>query len=217
MNGQWIDVAAFDPAGDGTTDDAPALQAAVDAVSPVGGLRFEPGTRYYVGEPVEVPVDTVRRIEGNNALLLVDGTYPALRLVGGKDDHGAAPRPPNQDRKRREFNTVVDTLQCSSVDNDYVGTGIELVQTFATRITSCHCTGLEDGIRLSDINRNLIIDGNHVYDNGRYGLFFDDVNLHQCNVYGNHLSYHEIDVYVTGGNHANYLSTARESRRSRRA
>ena len=45
------------------------------------------------------------------------------------------------------------------------------------------------GIRLTERNRNLLVDSCHVYNCAGVGVFFDRVNLHQTNVHGNHISY----------------------------
>ncbi len=45
------------------------------------------------------------------------------------------------------------------------------------------------GIHLVDRNRNIIVSNCHVYENKGIGIFYDNVNLHQSNIVGSHISY----------------------------
>ena len=56
------------------------------------------------------------------------------------------------------------------------------------------------GIHLVNRNRNVIISDCHIYENRGVGIFYDQVNLHQSNIVGCHISYNgQGGVVVKGG------------------
>ena len=59
------------------------------------------------------------------------------------------------------------------------------MQTTISQVLVRNC---KHGIHLVERNRNFILADSHLYDNSGYGLFFDDCNLHQTIVHGNHIS-----------------------------
>ncbi len=52
-----------------------------------------------------------------------------------------------------------------------------------------HLRGLLHGVHLAGNNRNVLIDACHIYENRGIGIYYDDVNLHQSNIVGCHISY----------------------------
>ncbi|HAL71241.1 MAG TPA: hypothetical protein DCP71_05650 [Verrucomicrobiales bacterium] len=57
------------------------------------------------------------------------------------------------------------------------------------------------GIRLTPRNRNVLISDCHLYDNSGIGVFLDNLNLHQINIVGSHISYNRGGGVVSrGGN-----------------
>jgi parallel beta-helix repeat protein len=55
------------------------------------------------------------------------------------------------------------------------------------------------GIHLTGTNRNIIISDCHIFDNSGAGIFYDNVNLHQSNITGSHISYNKRGGIVTKG------------------
>ncbi len=58
-------------------------------------------------------------------------------------------------------------------------------------VSRVHMRKLLHGIHLAGNNRNVLIDACHIYENKGIGIFYDDVNLHQSNIVGSHISYCE--------------------------
>jgi hypothetical protein len=54
-------------------------------------------------------------------------------------------------------------------------------------------------VHLTDRNRNVIISACHFYHNRGFGVYFDQVNLHQTNIVGTHISYCSGGAIVTRG------------------
>jgi hypothetical protein len=50
----WVDVRAFGARGDGVTDDAPAIQAAINSLRGTGGIVFIPAGTYLIGSTITV-------------------------------------------------------------------------------------------------------------------------------------------------------------------
>ncbi|WP_303659899.1 right-handed parallel beta-helix repeat-containing protein [Haladaptatus salinisoli] len=84
----WHDAVAYGATGDGASDDAPALQSAVDAAADGGGTVYLPPGTYRVESPVTLRSGVRFRGEGMGATTLVaDGDdYAALEGFGTADD-----------------------------------------------------------------------------------------------------------------------------------
>jgi hypothetical protein len=71
------------------------------------------------------------------------------------------------------------------------------MQLTLTRLLVRHC---RHGVHLVKRNRNVLVSDCHIYENRGVGVFLDDVNLHQTNVTGSHISYNDAGgVVVRGG------------------
>jgi hypothetical protein len=69
--------------------------------------------------------------------------------------------------------------------------GIEASGTMMLTVHMALIRGCRHGVRLVKRNRNIIISDCHIYSNRGIGVFYDDVNLHQSNVTGCHISYND--------------------------
>ena len=58
-------------------------------------------------------------------------------------------------------------------------------------ITRVHVRKVLHAIHLVGNNRNIILSDCHLYENGGIGVFYDNVNLHQSNIVGCHISYND--------------------------
>ena len=67
------------------------------------------------------------------------------------------------------------------------------------------------GIHLINRNRNFILAECHLYENKITGLFLDNVNLHQTNIIGNHISYNAFaGIHVLNGEVRNIQITGND-------
>jgi len=175
--------------GDGVTDDTAALQHAIDVGD--GLLEFNKGT-YRISR--SLLLDTTRqgfgavRGAGGTTRLEMHGPGPAIRVVG--DHRGTATpttfRPSTWADERFPTLTEFEVLGAHPEAD-----GIELIKTMQCTISRVLVRKCRDGIRLTQRNRNFVLSDSHLYDNARYGLFFDQCNLHQIIVHGNHISYNK--------------------------
>jgi hypothetical protein len=179
----------FGAVGDGKADDTAALQHAVDDGD--GVLELSRGT-YRITQPIVLDLTQrgylgVRGDQGT-ARLVMAGAGPALRVVGGH--RGSADpktvRPATWDRERFPVFSGFEILgEHPEAD------GIELVRTMQCTVSSVLVRECRHGIHLVERNRNFILTGSHIYRCSDTGLFFDECNLHQVNIFGNHISYNQ--------------------------
>lgn len=197
-------------AADGTTDDSAALQALLDNADG-RAVEFIPGATYRISTGLVVDVSKVRGIIGNNATLLIDGPGPAITLQGSKSVGSATPlATENQTLSHTEYTPFVRNLKIASYNRSYQGTGIRLSGTFGTMITECHLFNLNHGIEVGDINRNLVITDNVIWDCVGNGLYWNGGDCHQVNVVGNHISHCSRAVHVNDTELKNIRFTAND-------
>ncbi len=179
----------FGAAGDGTTDDTAALQQALAAGD--GVLHLSKGT-YRISRPIVLDLPRqgygAVRGDGGTARLVMTGPGPALRIVG---DHQGTARPASykpQTWDRERFPTISGV---EIVGEHAEAVGIELRKTTKANITNVLVRRCRHGIHLVERNRDFILADSHLLDNHEYGLFFDQCNLHQIIVHGNHISWNK--------------------------
>jgi hypothetical protein len=182
----FLTVLDFAAKGDGQADDAPAIQAIIDAKA--GTIRFPAGT-YRLTKPLVIDLDKVgftSIVADGTARLVMAGPGPAIRFVG---NHGgtAAPRsvkPEVWDRQR------MPSVEGIAIVGDHPeADGIEAAGTMQLTVRGVHIRKCRHGIRLVERNRNVLIDACHIYENSGCGVFLDSVNLHQTNISASHISY----------------------------
>jgi hypothetical protein len=124
------------------------------------------------------------------------GPGPALRFVG---THFKSADPPNFEPRvwQNQRMPLVDGLEI--IGDHAESIGIEAVGTMQLTITRTRMQGLLHGIHLVKNNRNILIADCHIYDNRGIGIFYDNVDLHQSNVVGSHISYNKGGGIVTRG------------------
>lgn len=179
-------VREFGARGDGKTDDAQAIQHAVQKGD--GTLQFPRGD-YVISRPIAVALQTHGRISitgDGTARLLMTGAGPALHLIG-THRRTAEPGDFNEEYWRRERMPIVHGLEIVGRHAQADGVRVEgVMQPTLDRLLIRRC---RHGIHLANRDRNVIISDCHIYDNSGVGLFLDSVNLHQINIHGNHISY----------------------------
>lgn len=179
------DVRELGAKGDGVADDTAAIQRAVNAG---GAVHFSKGT-YRLTKTVLVELDKtgfVSLVGDGTARVVMAGAGPAFKFLG---THGGTADPeqfkPNVWERQRM--PVVDSLAIEGAHAE--ADGIEAEGTMQITITRSHLRSLRHGIHLAVRNRNVLISDCHIYHCTGIGVFYDNVNLHQSNITGSHISY----------------------------
>ena len=144
---------------------------------------------YRITQPLVIDLDKVgftAVTADGTATLRMDGPGPALRFVGTHaGTAGPASFKPNvwdQQRTPR-----VDGLEI--VGDHPEADGIEAAGTMQLTVHGVTIRKCRHGVHLVKRNRNVLISACHIYENSGIGVFYDDVNLHQSNIVGCHISY----------------------------
>jgi hypothetical protein len=181
--------------GDGKTDDTTAVQNAMDAG---GAVRFARGT-YRLTKSIVVDLDKTGFISLNGdgvARFVMEGAGPAFKFVG---THGgtADPKSLKPEIFARQRTPMVDGIEIVGAHAE--ADGIEATGTMQLTITRVAVHEARHGIHLTVRNRNVIISDCHLYHNTGIGVFYDNVDLHQSNIIGSHISYNAGGGVVTRG------------------
>lgn len=183
--------------GDGQTDDSAALQKLVDTQ---GSVRLPKG-RYRLTKTITVDLAKTgyAAISGDGtAQVIMAGPGPAFRFVG-THDKSADPwnfQPQVWDRQRAPAVTGLEIVGAHAEADGIEATGTMQLTVEHTLIRECR-----HAIHLTKLNRNIIISACNLYHNSGIGVFYDDVNLHQSNIVGCHISYNGGGGVVSrGGN-----------------
>jgi hypothetical protein len=183
--------------GDGQADDTAALQRLIDTQ---GSVRLPKG-RYRLTKTVIVDLAKTgyASVSGDGtAQVIMAGPGPAFHFVG-THDKSADPwnfQPKVWDRERAPAVTGLEIVGAHAEADGIEATGTMQLTVEHTLIRECR-----HGIRLTKLNRNIIISACNLYHNSGIGVFYDDVNLHQSNIVGCHISYNGGGGIVSrGGN-----------------
>lgn len=183
-------------AGDGVTDDAPALQRLIHRSA--GAITLPPGT-YLLRKTVVIDLAKVgfTALDGQGvATLKMVGEGPALRFVGSHTTGTAAPdsfKPEVWQKERTPLVRDLEIIGAKTPDETpekmAAADGIQADGTMQLSLRGVVLRQLRHGVHLVNRNRNVLIDGCHIYENSGIGVFYDHVNLHQSNISASHISY----------------------------
>lgn len=179
-------IRAFGAIGDGNADDTEAVQRAID--SGKGSVFFPVGT-YRITRTLRVDLDKTGPISLNaegNATLKMSGPGPCFSVIG---THGGTASPPTVKaevwtRQRMPVISGIDIAGDHPEADGILATGTLMLTIHRVGIRHCR-----HGIHLVERNRNLTVSDCHIYSNRGVGIFYDNVNLHQSNIVGCHVSY----------------------------
>jgi hypothetical protein len=183
------------PSGDGKTDDTAAVQTMLDAG---GAVRFPRGT-YRLTKPIVVDLDKTGFISLSGdgvARFVMEGVGPAFHFKG---THGGTADPTSLKPEifARQRTPMVDGIEIVGANEE--ADGVEATGTMQITITRVAVHEARHGIHLTVRNRNVIISDCHLYHNSGIGVFYDNVDLHQSNIIGSHISYNAGGGVVTRG------------------
>jgi hypothetical protein len=182
----FVTVLDYGAKGDGVADDAPAIQALIEAKA--GTIRFPAGT-YRLTQPLVVDLDKVgfvSLVADGTAKLVMAGPGPAVRFIG---THGGTAAPDSVKPEVWDRQRMPAALGLAVQGDHPEADGIEAAGTMQLTIRGVHIRKVRHGIHLVQRNRNLLIDACHIYENSGCGIYLDGVNLHQTNISASHISY----------------------------
>ena len=190
------DLLSFGAKGDGTTDSTDAIQKAVNAG---GSVHFPAGT-YRLTRTVTIDLDRTGFIAltaDGTARIVMAGPGPAFQFTGTHTG-SAAPAQFKPNVWERQRAPRVDGLEIIGAHAE--ADGIAASGTMQLTIARLIVREARHAIRLHGRNRNVLITDCHLYHNRGIGIFYDQVNLHQSNITGSHISYNAGGgVVVQGG------------------
>jgi parallel beta-helix repeat protein len=195
-------VRSFGAVGDGRTDDTAAIEAAIKAAE---GTVYFPAGRYRLRRTVLVDLDVVggaSLVGDGSATIIMDAPGPAFHFIGTHDGT-AEPDSVHEQVWQRQRLPMVGGLEIRGAHPEAVG--LRLEKTMQATLTDLLVRRCNVGIHLVKRNRNLVIDGCHIYDNRSVGIDFDRVNLHQTIIADSHISYNKVaGIRLLGGEMRNF-------------
>jgi hypothetical protein len=188
---------AQEPVGDGKTDDTAAIQHLFDTV---GSVKLPKGT-YLLTQTVRIDLAKtgLAALSGDGTVrLIMAGTGPALHFVGTHEG-SAAPESFKPGVWEIQRTPMVDGIEIVGADAE--ADGIEATGTMQITLSRVVIRECRHAVHLTTRNRNVLISACHFYHNTGIGVFYDNVNLHQSNIVGSHISYNGGGGVVSvGGN-----------------
>jgi Right handed beta helix region len=187
LNAAAGDVRRFGALGDGVIDDTSALLRAI-AANPDGAIEFSRGS-YKITRTIEIPLNESGRLSliGKGVgRVLMSGPGPAFRFVGTHTGT-ADPASVKHDIWLKQRMPLLDGLEIAGDHPE--ADGVEFVRCHMPTLAHVLIRDVRHGVRLVERNRNLIVDGCHIYNCRGVGVFLDHVNLHQALIHGSHISY----------------------------
>lgn len=178
---------AQQPAGDGKTDDTAALQRLIDTT---GSVKLPKGTyRLTKTLTVDLTKTGFAALSGDGTVRLVmESAGPAIHFVGTHEG-SAAPDSFKPEVWANERTPMVDGVEIVGAHPE--ADGIEATGTMQITLTRVVVRECRHAVHLTKRNRNVLISACHFYHNTGIGVFYDDVNLHQSNIAGSHISYND--------------------------
>ena len=209
-DGSAINVKDYGAKGDGIQDDTEAIKLAV--LNANDGLLIFPMGKYLISSTIEVPLESTGvlgiRGVGGGTTIIMDGVGPALHMVG--NHHGtSSPESVTDLTMRQELMPTIRDVEI--LGRNSLANGIQLTNTFKAIIQSVCIREVQYGIHLTERNRNVIIEGVHIYHCSKIGIFADQVNIHQMNIDHSHISYNrESGIKIEGSEIRNLQITGND-------
>lgn len=186
----------FGAKGDGKSDDAPAVQKAIDSKS--GSIVFPKGT-YRLEKTISIELEKTGFVSlsaDGTARIVMAAAGPAFHFIGTHAGT-AAPESVKPAVWANQRTPTVRGIEILGEHNE--ADGIEASGTMQLTISETVIHDLRHAIHLTGRNRNLLVSACHLYHNKGIGIYYDNVNLHQSNIVGCHISYNAQGGIVTRG------------------
>lgn len=180
-----VSVMSLGAQGDGKTDDAAAIEK---ALLNHGSVSFPKGI-YRISRTITIPLSesgfTAISSDGT-ARVVMAGAGPAF-FFKGSHEGTAAPSTVKPGVWEKERTPMISGIEI--VGDHTEADGIEAAGTMQLTLSRVVIRQCRHAVHLTTRNRNVLITDCHFYDNRGIGVFLDQVNLHQINVVGSHISY----------------------------
>jgi Periplasmic copper-binding protein (NosD)/Pectate lyase superfamily protein len=190
-------VLAQEPVGDGKADDTAAIQHMFDTQ---GSVKLPKGM-YLISQTIKIDLAKTgyAALTGDGtARLVMAGTGPALLFVGTHEG-SAAPETFKPEVWESQRTPMVEGIEIVGANDE--ADGIEATGTMQITLSRVVIRECRHAVHLTNRNRNVLISACHFYHNKGIGVFYDNVNLHQSNIVGSHISYNGGGGVVSvGGN-----------------
>jgi hypothetical protein len=195
--GSRLDVRAdveLKPSLDG--DDTAAFES---AIAGGGAIRLKSGT-FRVTKTLVVELNKtgpVSFVGDGTARIDMRGEGPAILFVG---THAGTADPSTVasvvwEKERMPLVRGIE-FTASHPNGDAIGAE----GTMQLTLTELVIRDVRHGIHLRKRNRNIAINQVNIYNNRGVGIYYDQVNLHQSNITGSHISYNKLGgVVIAGG------------------
>lgn len=188
LSAQAVNPRDFGAAGNGLIDDTVAIQRAVNETD-TGRVYFPKGI-YRITKTILVELKDRGPVSldgaGGGARILMAGPGPAFRFLG---NHAGTAAPDSFDPAVSNTERMPCVGKIEIVGAHPEADGLEFNGTVEIAVNGVLIREVRHGLVLSGRNRDVIIDGCHIYNCSGVGVFFDHVNLHQSIVTANHISY----------------------------
>ncbi|MBT5018200.1 right-handed parallel beta-helix repeat-containing protein [bacterium] len=182
--------------GDGVSDNFQAITKIINESKQ--SLKLPKGV-YRISQTIEIHLDKTGPISisgDGSSTIIMDGAGPAFRFIGTHEGT-AAPKTVKENVWQNQRSPMIDGIEI--IGNHPEATGIEATGTMQLTVTRVVLRKLHHGIHLVKRNRNVLISNCHIYENSGVGIFYDNVNLHQSNIIGCHISYNKLGGIVNKG------------------
>ncbi|MBL9131170.1 MAG: right-handed parallel beta-helix repeat-containing protein, partial [Verrucomicrobiaceae bacterium] len=165
-----------------------------------GSVRLGKGTYRLTGTlKVDLTKTGFAAISGDGtARLVMEAAGPAIHFTGTHEG-SAAPSSFKPEVWANERTPMVEGIEI--VGGHAEADGIEATGTMQITLSRVVVRECRHATHFTTRNRNVLISACHFYHNTGVGVFYDNVNIHQTNIVGSHISYNEGGgVVSTGGN-----------------
>lgn len=183
-------VRGFGAKGDGVNDDTEAIEHALKMGD--GTLEFPRG-EYRITRTIVIELANHGRFavsgSGGTAKLLMEGAGPVFRLLG---THSKTADPNGFRDEEWQFERMPTFTQFEIEGRHPEADGLEISGIMQPTFEGILIRKVRNGIRFFDRARNILISHCHIYHNTGIGVFFDNINLHQTNIVGSHISYNRL-------------------------
>jgi len=183
-----VNVKDFGARGDGKTDDTKAINAAVRGA--VDGVVEFPRGHYRITKTVEIVLSGTNTLglrgKGGSARIIMAGEGPAFSFIGSHDGSAAynTVKPVTFEKERMP---VVEDIEIIGANPK--ADGLLFHKTFMPVFKSVMIRDVHHGIHFTNRERNVIIDGCHIYHCTGIGIYLDSVSIHQMIIGDSHISY----------------------------
>ncbi len=196
--------------GDGIQDDTRAITDAIAACR--DGILLFPAGRYRISRTIEIDLSRHGPMgitsPGGSGTVVMEATGPAFRIKG---THTGSALPASADRQvwLRERMFTVENIAIEGANP--AADGIELQLLMQPVVRGCLIRKVRHGVLLTRRNRNVLIEGSHIYDCDGVGIYLDSVNIHQMIISHSHISYcRQAGILVRSGEIRNFQVTGND-------